>query len=62
MNPPFSDTDADLEQFRRFNPGGSLRCIPNAKTLTDEAVQTMFNIPKSVKITKMKSITDPAGR
>ncbi|KAI3991691.1 hypothetical protein MKX01_038089 [Papaver californicum] len=62
MNPPFSNTDTDLEQFRRFIPGGSLRRIPNVDSLSNEEVRTMFNIPKSVKITNMKSITDPVHK
>ncbi|KAI3837549.1 hypothetical protein MKW98_011468 [Papaver atlanticum] len=59
MNPPSSEIDADLERFRRFHPDGTLPCVPNAKNLSDEEVRGMFNIPKSVKFTKMKNPTDP---
>ncbi|KAI3884283.1 hypothetical protein MKX03_017123 [Papaver bracteatum] len=59
MYPSSSEIDADLERFRRFHPGSSLLCVPNAKNLSDEEVRGMFNIPKSVKSTKMKNTTDP---
>ncbi|KAI3835422.1 hypothetical protein MKX03_034512 [Papaver bracteatum] len=58
MYPSSSEIDADLERFRRFHPGGTLLCIPNAKNLYDEEVRGMFNIPKSMKFTKMMNPTD----
>ncbi|KAI3894616.1 hypothetical protein MKW92_035432 [Papaver armeniacum] len=59
MNPPSLETDTDLERFRRFRPGGTLWRIPNAKFLSEEEVGGMFNIPKSVKFTKMENPSDP---
>lgn len=59
MNPPSLGTDTDLERFRRFRPGGTLSSIPNAKFLSEVEVRGMFNIPKSVKFTKMENLTDP---
>ncbi|KAI3892014.1 hypothetical protein MKX03_030848 [Papaver bracteatum] len=54
MNPS-SEIDADLERFRRFLPGSTLPCVPNAKNLYDEEVRGTCNIPKSVKFTKMET-------
>ncbi|XP_026419640.1 uncharacterized protein LOC113315595 [Papaver somniferum] len=59
MYPSSSEIDADLERFRRFHPGGTLLCVPNAKNLSNEEVRGMFNISKSVKFTKMMNPTDP---
>ncbi|KAI3831020.1 hypothetical protein MKX03_011627 [Papaver bracteatum] len=57
MNPS-SEIDADLERFRRFLPGSTIPCVPNAKNISDEEVRGMFNIPKSIKFTKMETPTD----
>ncbi|KAI3861354.1 hypothetical protein MKX03_016169 [Papaver bracteatum] len=59
MRPPSSSTDTVLERFRRFHHGGNLQCIPNAKSLSDEEVRKMFNIPRSVTFSKMGNPTDP---
>ncbi|MCL7024506.1 hypothetical protein MKW94_007771 [Papaver nudicaule] len=56
-----SNTMVDPELFRRFTPGGTLPRIPNADFLSIKEVREMFNIPKSVKISKMEKLTDPVG-
>ncbi|KAI3894198.1 hypothetical protein MKX03_003755 [Papaver bracteatum] len=57
-----SDTDTDLEQFRRFKPGGTLKRIPNVGSLSVKEIRAKFNIPKYVKITKVKEMTDPVRK
>ncbi|KAI3944639.1 hypothetical protein MKW98_021097, partial [Papaver atlanticum] len=56
------DTDTDLERFRRFKPGGTLKRIPDVDSLSVKEIRAKFNIPKSIKITKAKEMTDPVGK
>lgn len=56
------DTDTELERFRRFKPGGTLKRIQNVDSLSIKEIRAKFNIPKSVKITKVKKTTDPVGK
>ncbi|KAI3888564.1 hypothetical protein MKX03_001327 [Papaver bracteatum] len=61
-NSSSSDTDIDLERFRRFKPGGTLKRIPNVVSLSVKEIRAKSNIPKTVKITKVKEMTDPVGK
>ncbi|MCL7025755.1 hypothetical protein MKW94_013472 [Papaver nudicaule] len=61
MKSSSSNTMVDRELFRRFTPGGTLPRIPNADSLSIKEVREMFNIPRSVKISKMEKLTDPVG-
>ncbi|MCL7051935.1 hypothetical protein MKW94_020044 [Papaver nudicaule] len=61
MKSSSSNTVVDPELFRRFTPGGTLPRIPNADFLSIKEIREMFNIPKSVKISKMEKLTDPVG-